>query len=257
MRKKFILFWIIFLLPAQIMADVISTKDGIILNGTIKKKNKNIVIFESNLGTFEIEQEKIEELKVIKDKKESLEVYEKLKEKWKKSQEAEPSKKSFIHNFDIGFRYLKPQYGFSKIFDYGYGVFFSLNFNLKDNIWQSKKAIFPDFKLMITPIWFEKSVNSLRMLGMASGPVWRQEILRDSHLKIYFIESLTIAPMYSIIKVNEKFKEFAKLLIQPDVSIGIGYRNFLTGFSITYFYSYDGFIPLSSLAYNLYFKYIF
>ena len=256
MKRLPVILFFIFLLPAQIAADVISTKDGIILNGTIKKEYKNKIVFESNLGTFEIEREKIVELKVIKDKKESLEAYEQLKEKWKKLQKPAVDKKGFILGFDIGFRYLKPHLGFSEIFDHGFGIFFAMGFNLKDYLWESQSPFFPDFKLMITPIWFQKSANSLRMLGMAAGPVWRQGIKWDNGIKIYFLESFTVAPVYSIIKVDESLREFAKLLLQPDLSIGIGYKNILMGLSVSYFYSYDGFTPLNSFGYNLYFKYL-
>ncbi|MDH5719558.1 MAG: hypothetical protein OEZ13_02960 [Spirochaetia bacterium] len=256
MRKTFVIIVFIFLFTDQIIADVISTKDGIILNGTIKKEYKHKIVFESNLGTFEIEREKIIELKIIKDQKESFEAYQKLKEKWKKMQRPVEQNHDFILGFDIGFRYLKPQYQFSKIFNHGYGVFFALNFNLKDYLWKSQKPILPDFKTMITPIWFKKSPNSLRMLGMAIGPVWRQELKWDNGIKVYFLESLTMAPVYSIIKIDEEIKEFAKLLIQPDIAIGVGYKNFSMGFSTAYFYSYDGSLPLNSLVYNFYFKYI-
>ncbi|MDH5657129.1 MAG: hypothetical protein OEZ34_14545, partial [Spirochaetia bacterium] len=76
-----------FLLAAPLSPDVVSTNDGIILNGKILQENEDEIQFQSSVGVFTITKENVSELIRIQSEEESFKKYKKLKEEKQKEKE--------------------------------------------------------------------------------------------------------------------------------------------------------------------------
>jgi len=228
-----------------IYADVIETRDGMLLNGTILKEDEKEIVFKSNFGDIKIEKKNIDQLVKIKNEQESLETYNNLKRQ--QSQNKENIYPSVFNPFKISGGVLWNTGSFSALFKRGSTFQFGTRLNFWQRLGVEKKQYHPSLSILIPVYYFSTAEKQLFLTGLALGPSWDQKL---SYKTIYFVftESIQFAPMYGYLKTPAGFLSFPKALILPGLSFYLHYKKFLIGISGSYSYIYDGFISIHGIS---------
>ena len=246
----YILSAAVFLFPVSLLSDVVSTNDGIILNGTIIKENDAEIQFQSSVGVFTIKKENVSKLIRIQSEEESLKKFKKMKEETRKEKEkserkrkqeevkiekqqqkekekaekqqnkektekqrvTEKEKPLLFNQYYAGMRHLAVQGEMLKFFSYGYNEYIGTTLNLRSYFWNSDGSFFPDMNVALEGSRFKNIPNSLKMYGISGGPVWSQT-MRSNHLNIIFSETIWFSAVSAEIKTYFDDRKISEMYI--------------------------------------------
>lgn len=224
-------------------ADIVSLKDGSLINGKILRSTHRVVIFSNYYGTFRLRKVYIKHIQETKDFSEDVKIIQDMgrkadvavikrnfdtgtrkKREMKEKNEATESLHSRKDRAPLPMRcalassYLVTTGKIKEIFPNGYGQFFALDLGLSRYFLKRQSFLFPSLRTEAGYLYYRNDFAQLTGISTMAGPLWLVPFVKRHNGRIHL--SVTFGITYLNKIIGEDFQSSA---YTPGLSSTLGY----------------------------------